>query len=275
MFGFSSGYFTAGKSGAGFSFYGFWLAKIKRLGPTLLIVSFFLGVIFLFQGRGGILGWQSVIAIAGLSGFFDWLSIKNSSPFGSGLWFLTVLWLFYVLYPVLAILCRTRKGAWGVVSSAFLICTLGHFYASPPYALWPTVFAFIFGVFVRRVEWSPRPYLSLMLAMIATLAMLMLNFYGVKQLNYYFLVLLSILVVGFLLSFNSSFLNDRKPLALAACVFEVYLIHTYLFVRVEQVIVGYVLSMVIVLVVAYVLNRSISMISSCLGEQNLPTRSSS
>ena len=74
---------------------------------------------------------------------------------------------------------------------------------------------------------------------------------------------------------NSSFLNDRKSFALAACVFEVYLIHTYLFARVEQVVVGYLLSMVIVLVVAYVLNRGISMISSSLGEQNLSTRSSS
>lgn len=117
--------------------------------------------------------------------------------------------------------------------------------------------------------------MSLILAMIATLAMLMLNVYGVKQLNYYLLVLVSILVVGFLLSFNSSFLNDRKPLALAACVFEVYLIHTYLFVRVEQLVVGYVLSMVIVLVVAYVLNRAISIASSWLGVQKLSTRSSS
>jgi peptidoglycan/LPS O-acetylase OafA/YrhL len=275
VFGFSSGYFTAGKSGAGFDFYDFWWAKISRLGPTLVIVSIFLAVIFLFQGRSGIWGWHSVIAIAGLSGFLDWLSIRNSSPFGSGLWFLTVLWLFYVIYPVLAILCRTKGGAWSVLSLAFLICTLGHFYASPPYALWPTVFAFIFGIFVRRVEWKPRSYVSLILAIIATLAMLVLNVYGVKQLNYYLLVLVSILVVGFLLSFNSSFLNDRKPLALAACVFEVYLIHTYLFIRVDQVAVGYVLSMVIVLVVAYVLNKVISMTSSWLGAQKLSTRNSS
>lgn len=274
VFGFSSGYFTAAKNGAGYDLYGFWLAKIRRLGPTLLIVSIFLGLLFLFQGRSGIWGWHSVIAIAGLSGFFDWLSIKNSSPFGNGLWFLTVLWLFYVIYPVLAIFFRSRKGAWSAVSLAFLICTLGHFYASPPYALWPTVFAFVFGIFVRRVEWNPRPHVSLMLAIIATLAMLMLNVYGVKQLNYYLLVLVSILVVGFLLSFNSNFLNDRKPVALAACVFEVYLIHTYLFVRVDQVVVGYVLSMLIVLLVAYVLNRVISMALS-FGEQKLAIRSSS
>ena len=271
VFGFSSGYFTAGKNDHGFDVCQFWQAKIKRLGPTLVIVSAFLAIVFFLEGRSNILSWHSLVSIFGFSGILDWLAIKNISPFGSGLWFLTVLWLFYFIYPVLAGFCKTKIGAWVVMATSFLLCTLGHFYASPPYALWPTIFSFFFGIFVRRIEWAPRPYISLGLAAVATLAMLVLNMFGVKWFNYYLLVLVSILVVGFLLTFNSLFLNDRKPLILAACVFEVYLIHTYLFFRFDPVAIGYLLSMTVVLLTAYLLNRVLGF-ALLFGENKLSSR---
>lgn len=267
IFGFSSGYFTAGKNDKNLNIHQFWLAKIRRLGPTLIVVSTFLAVVFAFEGRTGIVSWHSLISIVGMSGFLDWFAVKNLSPFGNGLWFLTVLWLFYMLYPVLAVSCKTKMGAWISLGLSFLICTAGNFYASPPYALWPTVFSFVFGVFIRRVEWSPKPLISILLAIFVAIVMFGFNIAGVKLINYYLLIMMSILVVGFLLSNNSCLLKNYGQLSAVGCVFEIYLIHSYLFIRTDFVVVGYVGSLIVILVAAYLLNLMASSITSYLGHR--------
>ena len=102
VFAFASGYFTAIKHTPSLPLKAFWSAKLKRLGPSLIVINLFLLALFLLQGREGIWHPHTLLGITGLSGFLNWLDIKSQSPFGAGLWFLTVLLLFYLIYPLLA-----------------------------------------------------------------------------------------------------------------------------------------------------------------------------
>ena len=102
IFAFASGYFTAIKHTQRLPLKRFWIAKFKRLGPPIIVINLFLLALFLLQGREGIWHPHTLLGITGLSGFLNWLDIKSQSPFGAGLWFLTVLLLFYLVYPLLA-----------------------------------------------------------------------------------------------------------------------------------------------------------------------------
>ena len=102
VFGFASGYFTQDRYGERFNLYRFWIKKLQRLGPHLLVINAFLLCIFLVQRRDGIWSWQTPIAVLGLTGWLNWLQIPNASPFGAGLWFFTLLLLFYLVYPLIA-----------------------------------------------------------------------------------------------------------------------------------------------------------------------------
>ena len=106
LFGFASGYFTALIYGASPQPLAFVRNKLQRLGPDLLAINLLLLALFLLQGRQGIISWQSLLGVLGLSGWLNWLYLPNPSPFGAGLWYFSLLLLFYVCYPLLTKLLR-------------------------------------------------------------------------------------------------------------------------------------------------------------------------
>ncbi|WP_297480428.1 hypothetical protein [Ferrovum sp.] len=97
VFAFSSGYFSALKYTGNFSVKKFWIAKVVRLGFSLIFINFFLLLLFIFQRKNNIFSWDSVLGMAGLGSIFTWLGLPYKSPFGSGLWFLTTLYLIMSL----------------------------------------------------------------------------------------------------------------------------------------------------------------------------------
>ena len=122
IFAFASGYFTSLKHSPEMPLGKFWLAKARRLGPPLIVINLFLGILFLVQGREGIWHPHTLLGMTGLTGFLNWFGIANQSPFGAGLWFMTVLLLFYLLYPLLAKLLITRGAAIAFLLSSATIC---------------------------------------------------------------------------------------------------------------------------------------------------------
>lgn len=257
LFAFSSGYFTARRYPEGPRFGPFWRAKLLRLGAPLLVIDLFLCALFLAIGRPGVVSGHTPLALFGLSGFYDWIGVHNQSAFGNGLWFFTVLILFYLCYPLLAVLVATRTRALATLGISAVICVLGVRFASPHYALWQVVFGFICGVYVGRQGWRVTPGWS-QIALGGLLALaLALNAAGIRTAN-------PILIVGVALAAIAVLLSTRLPAALTAwtlplqaCVLEIYFLHTYLFLprRLVDGMPGFILSLLLIVGVAWVLNR--------------------
>lgn len=255
IFAFASGYFTSLKHSADIPLSRFWLAKTKRLGPPLIVINLFLGILFLFQGREGIWHPHTLLGMTGLTGLLNWFGIPNQSPFGAGLWFMTVLLLFYLIYPVLAKFLISRGAGIAFLLSSAAVCAWGHLHVSPPYMLWPTVFGFCLGAISGRLDWQPQKTPTIALGTIAVLAMLAANVMGIKQFNVLFIVIISIACVAFLLSVPISFPANSVSI-LSGSILEIYLIHGYLFLHPAgwPGWLGYLASMLVILIAAVLLS---------------------
>lgn len=257
VFAFSSGYFTAGRYKSEFKISSFFLEKVRRLFPSLFAINAFLFLVFLWEGRPNIVHPHAFVSMIGLVGFLDWLGIANASPFGNGLWFFTVLLLFYGFYPFLNFLCETKARSVIFIIVLGVLCILGQTYASPPYMLWLTVFGFGFGVFVSRVGWTVRVAGVIFSLVVVAGLFLGLNFFGFKLANIFLIAIISILVVGWLLVAQM----PRKILGplnwWLPCVLEIYFLHTYLFVRSEKlgVVFSYIVSMISIMCFSWLINR--------------------
>lgn len=255
VFSFSSGYFTAERYSDCVDIKQFWIGKLQRLLIPLMVVNVFLLLLFLFQGRENVAHLHTVLAWFGLSGILDWLSIKNKSPFGNGLWFFTLLLIFYSVFPLLNFFCKTKRRAWAFVIFLSILCIGGQIYASPPYMLWLTVFGFGFGVFVRRVAWYPSYGSSRIVFFLCGIVFVLANAYGYKQVNLLLVAILSIAVVAILMNLSLSKKNIGVLAILLPCVFEIYLIHTYLFISLQWGgrVAGFLTSVFLILLISYLL----------------------
>lgn len=270
VFGFASGYFTASKYTGRFSMLDFWRAKISRLGLPLLTINLFLLILFLWQGRDHVWTADTLIAMLGWNGIQNWLQIDNLSPFGAGLWFFTVLWLFYIAYPVLNIWLSSRVRVIWFLGLSFIATSLLHFTLPMGHELWMTVFSFLLGVVVARSSWGLSLRASWGLVFGAVILLLGLNvLLQFKLLNYFLILLSAVGVIGILLQGRLPPMAFRGVLFFSGCLMEIYFIHTYLFIRTSQHdLIDYGYSFLLILLVAWSLAR----LSDFLKNKILPNK---
>jgi hypothetical protein len=257
VFAFSSAYFSALRYPAPVSVGAFWRAKIVRLGPPLLVINAFLTLLFVLQGRPGLLDWQTPFAMLGLSVPLDWYGLPHTTPFGSGLWFFTVLVGFYLVYPLLAGRFAGRNAHFAlavlVVATSWqqMHSTLG-------YMLWLVVLAFGIGLWAQAVHWRPGRALSVAAVCLLTPALLGASLLKLgSSLNYALLVCLCFAVLACLMNTP---MPGRKLAVFAwlePCVLEIYLVHQYTQIRIPglPLAVNYVLTMATLIAVALALSH--------------------
>ncbi|WP_031595284.1 acyltransferase family protein [Ferrovum myxofaciens] len=258
VFAFSSGYFSASKYHGDFSISRFWKAKLIRLGYSLVVTNCFLLLLFLIQAKSKIFSWDTLLSMVGLNAILSWFGIHNHSPFGNGLWFLAVLWMFYILYPVIERTNRNPK-----VAFIFILCMLGittylNFTVLVGYELWITIFGFLFGTYIATIK-SRLPFIyasGILIASITT--MLALNkYWGIHSLNYYFILVSAVAICHILLTRRLPDIIGPISSILAGSVLEIYLIHTYLFIKTPNYpFLGYVVSMLLIILVAMFLSAT-------------------
>lgn len=253
VFGFSSGYFTAQRYRSRFSVPAFWRAKILRLVPAILLIDAVLLALFVYQDRAGIWTVESLIAALGLSGWLNWLGLPNPGPYGAGLWFFTLLLMFYLAYPVLRMLTQSDRGALAVALVGLAATTALHYTVDVGHMLWPTVFAFLLGSVAGGRRWPGAGLLHLATCLGAALTLGALNaIAGINSFNYPLILLMSVTACGVLLTLPLPRRLCAPALWFDACVLEIYFLHSYLFVRPEGLppAAGFLMSMVIVLLVS-------------------------
>jgi len=260
---FSSGFFTTFKYSGDFDYARFWRAKIERMGYRLLAVDIFLLALFLWQGKSGIWTWQTLLALPGLNGFFNWFSVPNLSPFGNGLWFLTVLWIFYLVYPGLEWINRKRPLAIIFIVAAMVV-SMGLYHLNRlDHMLWMTIFAFLFGVFSARHRLRVRPIWAL-LVMIVCAGLLAehnlwahLNYLDYHLANYTLILIGSVATVYLLMEIRLPHAWFDRLLPWSSCVLEFYVIHFYLLTLFKGLppLAGYILTMLVTIMLAWLLHK--------------------
>lgn len=254
VFAFSSGYFTSAIYGTKVQHRHFWRKKLERLGLRYWVVLAFIVVVGSVSGKT-VWHWHSLVHLAGLSGVLNWISVDNKSMLGNGLWFFTLLLLFYFAYPYLAQASRTRHGAAAMLVGGFVLAVMLEEHVKVGHELWLTAYAFIAGV-----AWGAhRPRLSWVWALALTLSLwgmlLVLNLVGIKQLNTVLLGAGGLAVAVWLTvaRLPQWRLIDRIAL-LDRYVLEIFLVHMYLFVHpFGNPIADFLLSVFLVIVAAIAL----------------------
>lgn len=254
LFGFSSSFFTGRLYGTDVDVRAFWKKKVQRLGVRYWLILAVLSVLLVIQGRD-IWHWHSLVHVAGLSGILN-LFAPSQSALGRGLWFFTLLLFFYALYPLLAkrLVASTRTTVVLAVTVAGLLALnevvrLG-------FALWLTMIGFILGIYVgvNQLRLRTRAVDAVLLA-----TPLLLGFtnavLGISALNIPLLGLFA-LALSLRLTIPAMPLTLLRPLVtLEAFLLEIYLIHSYLFVRpTGNSALDFGISLVLIVVAAWLLN---------------------
>lgn len=234
VFAYSSGSFTTAKYQSGFDKQQFWKRKFNRIGVTLLIADCFLLLLFLIQGRPNIWGWETIVSALGLTGLLNWFSIPNDTPFGAGLWFLTLLYIFYVSYPLIKKVAEMKQSLFFATAFSVLmwICNLvkpmGH-------SLWLTATAFVWGVVIRNNKIESNVLLSFFLTGVSFVIMVVNNFFfSIKIFNFPLILVFSLFVCLLLDKIKIPKLFTDAASFLNGTIFFIYLLHGYLFLSLFQ-----------------------------------------
>jgi hypothetical protein len=257
IFGFSSSYFTAMNEGVRVDMQAFWKKKLERLGLRYWFLLFCIAALLLIQG-GKVFHWHTLVHLFGLSGFLNVISGPSVSDLGRGLWFFTLLLLFYAVYPLLAKLFVTRVAAfaWSLLFGAVMYLLEQRFRLG--FALYMTTFGFVFGIALGLHGTTlKKQYLIGLLLTVLQLTVILNVFLHYKGANPVLLYVISTLTCLVLLKVALPQWRVLKAVAkLEVCLLEIFLIHGYLFVKpTGNTVVDFAISMAIILPTAMLLNK--------------------
>lgn len=231
----------------------FWANKARRLGAKLVLVNGFLLAVFMARGEDNIWSVHSLVNVLGMTGFLNWFGIQNVSPFGAGLWFLTLLFMFYAVFPWLRGLYDAFPGP-GPTLAGVAACLVLDRTVPVGHTLWLTMAGYFVGMFLAdsRIRMDKTVALASMAGLLG--AFVAFNVFQIKVCNGLFLVLLAVLF--FILTMTIAF--HRTPLRvlglLDGAVLEIFMLHTYLFWYPTRMLApDFMISLAIVCAVAVVL----------------------
>jgi hypothetical protein len=263
LFAFSSGFFTMKIYGQRVDRQKFWRKKLERLGLRFWVILAVLTVIVALQGKT-VLHWHTLVHFAGLSGVLNWIPVPNRSGLGGGLWFFTLLLIFYLAYPYLALMRRSRTGAAVVAVGSVVAAIWLEETVKVGHELWLTALGFILGVAYAAHEVRIRPLLSAAVAFLSCLALLTLNaLVGYNGLNTVLITMTSMALAIWLVHAEL----PRNALTSLIARFdkyllEIFLMHTYLFVRITgNGLADFAMSLAVVMLVSAVVHRWANILS--------------
>ncbi|QOL50936.1 acyltransferase family protein [Massilia litorea] len=256
VFGFSSAFFTGRLNGVDLDVGAFWNKKLRRLGVRYWLILSVLTMLLIVQGRD-ILHWHTIVHFIGLSGVLN-LFGPSMSALGAGLWFFTLLLFFYAAYPLLArrLIASPRTTVTMAIATIALLA-LDHT-VKFGFSLWLTMLGFLIGTYVgvNRLRTNVALLNGALIALPLSIAVLNM-FFGFRALNGILLFACSLAISLRLTHPGLRLASLRFLVPLEACLLEIYLIHSYLFVHPSgNPIIDFLLSLVVIVAAAIVLNRA-------------------
>lgn len=263
IFAFSSGYFTAQRYGAELDIGRFWRNKLERLGVRYWVILGFLAVVVVLRG-GTLFHWHTLVHLFGLSGVLNWLDIRNRSGLGAGLWFFTLLLVFYAVYPLLAKLCRTKRRAAVVVVVSTVMAIYLEEHTDIGHELWLASLGFILGVAYGMQGPTLRAWPAAAGAALGAAGLLAAHSTGLQGANPPLIAMTGIACAIWLANATSFNWRGFSLLArLEEYLLEMFLIHSYLFLHPShKTLLDLAVSATVIVAVAAGLHRTGNWISS-------------
>lgn len=257
IFAYSSAFFTALKYSDSYALKGYFAKKIYRLGVNLLVINAFLAALFLVQGKDNIWNVKTLLSFFGLTGILDWLRISIDGPFGAGMWFLTLIIIFYALYPFLNVVLQGKRQIYLFSLIAIILLSWLNENVVYGHALWLTIGGFILGFISAKIRLRVKKSLSVIVMSATTGSILILNYLmSIKAFNFYLLLLL---FGFFVLSVEHLYFPKTVHSLmdfLSGFTLEIYLIHTAIFIGLTAVRpVDFILSVLLIVAVSILLVR--------------------
>jgi len=257
IFAYSSAYFTTIKYDEKFDRRQYWLNKVSRVFKELVITNIFLLIFLVSQGEKDIFCWQTTVNFFGLTGFLNWLRIENPSPLGKGMWFMTLLWVFYSVYPSVVTWFRVKFTAC-ILAFVSLVCAyclnqhivIGH-------ALFFTANAFVFGICTAKIKTGFSYRTSLLILISSFLAMVLLNFaISFKTINFILIFLFSASLVNCLKYIDIHPFIHKVGDYFSDCILQIYLIHGYFFLHLsDQMLTDFAISLTMICLISKMLKK--------------------
>lgn len=188
IFSYSSAYFTSLKYKEGFSLREYWIQKANRLGINLLIINLFMGLYCLLSGCIELWSWQTPINFFAMTGFLEWLDLPVSNAFTGGRWFLTVLILFYILYPLLLKIFKGERETFITIIALILLENLLNFKNNPMFGLYITSIGFFYGFAIGKTKFIISKMILIIIFLTSLIVMILLNTWF-KMTEYNFILL--------------------------------------------------------------------------------------
>jgi hypothetical protein len=264
IFAFSSGFFTTKIYGTDLNVREFWAKKLQRLGLRFWVSLLFITILTTWQGQT-VLHWHSLVHLAGMSGIINWMSVPNQSSLGAGLWFFTLLLMFYVCYPFLARVFTGELRTYTLAISLTILAAVLEQSVRVGHALWSTALGFILGVALGRFQPNISALAAGAWASFLCICLVAINVLtSIKSLNSILICVTSIAIVIWLLKVALPVTRIGKALASAeAYLLEIFLVHTFLFIHPTGIRpIDLVLSLVLILSVSAALNALVVRLSS-------------
>lgn len=272
VFAFSSAYFTTKLYGTRIDRGRFWRKKLERLGLRYWVILTFLAIVLALKGRT-VLHWHTLVHYAALSGVLNWVHVRSQSALGAGLWFFTLLLIFYLAYPWLARLFASKWIAAPASIAAVAGAVLLEEHVKVGHELWLTSLGFVLGVAYGSHEPVLRAWLAAMLALAGCVSLVALNaLFHYKAANTALIALTSIGIAVWLAKARLPQWAVMKKIAHGeACLLEIYLIHTYLFVHLTGSSAGdFAVSIGLIVISAAALNHVATSLTRLVFERPAP-----
>ncbi|MGE4441541.1 MAG: acyltransferase family protein [Desulfomicrobium sp.] len=255
FFSFTSGYFTSLRYGVNFDIKKFWKNKLYRIGVEYTLLNIFFVFLFLVQKKENIFSFHSLISWLGLNGFLTWFGVHNQSPFGAGLWFLTLLILFYIAYPVIAHACQIKTRAWVFV--VFFTAMMIYLDAKVIYnhMLWITACGFVLGVFFnsQKIFFSFRMCLCIIFVELICIFIAFCLNLNIRTSHIVLATSIPLILMFFLFKIPSFIHHMVRPVR--STVLGIYILHVYIFTYLTNIfIIDYIISLLITIFIAYIIN---------------------
>jgi len=263
IFAFSSGYFTRTLYGDAVNRRHFWRKKLERLGLRYWVILAFLSVVVVLKGKT-ILHAHTLVHFAGLSGILNWAADSNRSGLGAGLWFFTLLLIFYIAYPGLAQVARSKWGAAVVTCAGFAGAAYLEEHVKVGHELWLTSFGFVAGVMYGAHQVRFKAGWALTAAVLSCAVLFGLNLTGYTALNTVLIIATSLMIALWLARAALPQWTVLQAVAkLERYLLEIFLIHTYLFLHLTgNSGLDFIVSLAVILAASVAVNLAAGRVSS-------------
>lgn len=258
IFSYSSAYFISLKYKESFNLRTYWLQKLHRLGVSILVINIFTGALFLLRG-GDLWDWQTIIHFFCLTGFLEWFKLPVTNPFGGGRWYLTLLFIFYLIYPLANSLLYKKKYYFLLFFCLlfFISWVIYRETNTQLFGLWITGSGFIYGFIVGKFNIRMHRNVSTTLSVFLFVTIMLLNF--VLRFKAFNLILLLVLFASMISSIEyKSFPYFLTAIGsfLSNYLLEIYLIHGELFFSItSNIYINLVYSSSIIICASILLSR--------------------